>query len=108
LLAGFRQGTTIRGKNCALLLSHPIVSRKPGKIAWPGGFAETFRRLAHIVCVSQNRCHDSLSFRFDNGRITRTFLHDVPPLAAALVCLAALSCWAGFLYVRRRLQVTGL
>lgn len=49
-----------------------------------------------------------LSFRFDNGRITWTFLQEVPPLATALVCLGALSCWAGFLYVRRRLQVTGL
>jgi hypothetical protein len=49
-----------------------------------------------------------LSFRFDNDRITWTFLHDVPPLAIALVCLGALSCWAGFLYVRRRLKVTGL
>jgi hypothetical protein len=49
-----------------------------------------------------------LSFRFDDGRITWTFLHDLPRVATALVCLAALSCWAGFLYLRRRLQVTGL
>jgi hypothetical protein len=49
-----------------------------------------------------------LSFRFDNGRITWTFLHELPPLAAALVFLAAFSCWAGFLYVRRRLRVTGI
>jgi hypothetical protein len=49
-----------------------------------------------------------LSFRFDNDRITWTFLHEMPHLAAALVCLGALSCWAGFLYVRRRLEVTGL
>jgi anti-sigma factor RsiW len=49
-----------------------------------------------------------LSFRFDDGRITWTFLHEAPSLAMALVCLGALSCWAGFLYVRRRLHVTGL
>ena len=49
-----------------------------------------------------------LSFRFDNGRITWTFLEGMPPLATALVSLGALSCWGGFLYVRRRLQGTGL
>lgn len=49
-----------------------------------------------------------LSFGFANGRITWTFLHGTSPLAAALVCLAALSCWGGFLYVGRRLQSTGL
>ena len=49
-----------------------------------------------------------LSLQFDNGRITGTFLHQMPPLAMALVCLGAGSCWAGFLYLRRRLQVTGL
>src|SRR5262245_33984761 len=49
-----------------------------------------------------------LSFRFDNGRITWQFLHETPPLGAALVVLAALSCWAGFLYVRRRLGATGI
>ena len=49
-----------------------------------------------------------LSFRFDNGRITWTVLHEAPSVAVALVCLGALSCWACFLYVRRRLQVTGL
>jgi anti-sigma factor RsiW len=49
-----------------------------------------------------------LSFRFDNGRITWRFLQDFPPEAMAVVCLGALSCWGGFLYVRRRLQGTGL
>ena len=49
-----------------------------------------------------------LSFRFDNGRITWRFLQDMPPEATALVCLGALACWAGFLYVRRRLQGTGI
>jgi len=49
-----------------------------------------------------------LSFRFDHGRITWRFLQEAPPLAMALVCLGALSCWAGFLYLRRRLRVTGL
>ena len=49
-----------------------------------------------------------LSFRFDNGQITWTFLQETPPVATGLLCLSALSCWAGFLYVRRRLQVTGL
>lgn len=49
-----------------------------------------------------------LSFGFHNGRITWKFLDSTPPLGAALVCLAALTCWAGFLYVRRRLQATGL
>ncbi len=49
-----------------------------------------------------------LSFRFDNGRITWRFLQDMPPEATAVVCLGALACWGGFLYVRRRLQDTGL
>lgn len=49
-----------------------------------------------------------LSFRFDNGRITWRFLQDAPPEATALVCLGALACWCGFLYLRRRLQGTGL
>lgn len=49
-----------------------------------------------------------LSFRFDNDRITWTFLRDAPGYVAALIGLAALSCWGGFLYVRRRLQGTGL
>src|SRR5262245_5236335 len=49
-----------------------------------------------------------LSIRFDHGRITWTFLQEAPPVALALVCVGALSCWAGFLYVRRRLQGTGI
>jgi hypothetical protein len=49
-----------------------------------------------------------LSFRFGNGRIRWTFLQETPPLGTVLVCLGALSCWAGFLYVQRRLRVTGL
>ena len=49
-----------------------------------------------------------LSFRFEDGQITWTFLHEVPPQAMVLICLGALSSWAGFLYVRRRLQSTGL
>ena len=48
------------------------------------------------------------SFQFANGRITWTFMQGMPPQATAVVCLAALSCWGGFLYVRRRLQATGL
>jgi hypothetical protein len=50
-----------------------------------------------------------LSFRFDSDRgVTWTFLRDMPPLASALALLGALACWGGFLYVRRRLQSTGL
>ena len=49
-----------------------------------------------------------LSFRFDNGRITWNFLREMPPAATALVCVAAIACWSGFLYVRRRLEGTGL
>jgi len=49
-----------------------------------------------------------LSFRFSGRQITWTFLQEAPPLETALVCLGAVSCWAGFLYVRRRLQATGL
>ena len=49
-----------------------------------------------------------LSFRFDNDRITWTFLRDTPAYGTVLVCLTALACWGGFLYVRRRLQGTGL
>jgi anti-sigma factor RsiW len=49
-----------------------------------------------------------LSFRFAGRQITWTFLQDAPPVVTAVVCLGALSCWGGFLYVRRRLQGTGL
>jgi hypothetical protein len=49
-----------------------------------------------------------LSFRFSNGRITWMFLQETPRYITAVVCLGALSCWCGFLYVRRRLQGTGL
>ena len=49
-----------------------------------------------------------ISFRFDNGWITWTFLQQMPHPATALVCLGALTCWGGFLHVRRRLQGTGL
>jgi hypothetical protein len=49
-----------------------------------------------------------LSFRFDNGRVTWSFLQDVPLQGAVLVFLGAIACWGGFLYVRRRLQGTGL
>jgi hypothetical protein len=49
-----------------------------------------------------------LSFRIDNGRIAWMFLQDMPPAATAVVCLGALACWSGFLYVRHRLQGTGL
>ena len=43
-----------------------------------------------------------------SDRITWGFLRDAPPLATALVWTAALGCWGGFLYLRRRLQSTGL
>jgi hypothetical protein len=49
-----------------------------------------------------------LSFRFGDRQITWVFLQEAPPLVTALVCLGAVSCWGGFLYVRRRLQGTGL
>jgi hypothetical protein len=49
-----------------------------------------------------------LSFRFANGGITWTFLQEAPPQLTALVSLAAVACWGGFLYVRRRLLSTGL
>ena len=49
-----------------------------------------------------------LSFGFDDGGIYWTFLRQAPPLAMALVCLGAVGCWGGFLYVRRRLRVTGI
>jgi hypothetical protein len=49
-----------------------------------------------------------LSVGFDHGQIKWTFLQEMPPHVTALVCLCALSCWGGFLYVRRRLQGTGL
>ena len=49
-----------------------------------------------------------LSFRFDHGQITWRFLQEMPLPAAALVGLGALSAWAGFLYLRRRLRGTGL
>jgi len=49
-----------------------------------------------------------LSFGFHNGRITWAFFEPAAPLATALVCVGALACWSGFLYVRRRLQGTGL
>jgi len=49
-----------------------------------------------------------LSFRFAGGSIRWTFMQEAPPDVTALVCLAALGSWGGFLYVRRRLQGTGL
>ena len=49
-----------------------------------------------------------LSFRFDNGHITWQFFRDAHPAATAIVLVAALGCWCGFLYVRRRLRGTGL
>ena len=49
-----------------------------------------------------------LRFRFGDGRIRWTFLQEMPPETTALICLGALACWGGFLYVRRRLQGTGL
>ena len=49
-----------------------------------------------------------LSFRFHEGRITWTFLQQTPALITALVCLGALMCWGGFLYVRRRLEGVAL
>ena len=49
-----------------------------------------------------------LSFRFDDNRITWTFLGDAPPSAAAFVAVAALASWVAFLSVRRRLHSTGL
>ena len=49
-----------------------------------------------------------LSFTFDHGRVRWTFLTGAPPAAVALVCLGAVGCWGGFLWVRRRLEVTGL
>jgi hypothetical protein len=48
-----------------------------------------------------------LSFRFNDRQITWTFLQEAP-LLTALVCLGAVTCWGGLLYVRRRLQGTGL
>jgi anti-sigma factor RsiW len=47
------------------------------------------------------------SFGFHNQRIVWRLL-DMPPQIALLVCLAAMACWGGFIYVRRRLQGTGL
>ena len=49
-----------------------------------------------------------LSFGFDGGRIRWRFFDETPLPATALVCLGALACWTAFLYVRRRLQGTGL
>ncbi|HTK76851.1 MAG TPA: hypothetical protein VL371_16410, partial [Gemmataceae bacterium] len=49
-----------------------------------------------------------LSFRFSNGRITWMFLQESPVALTVAVGLAAASSWGGFLYVRRRLEGTGL
>ncbi len=49
-----------------------------------------------------------MSVRFGDGRIRWIFLQEMPLPATALVCLGALTCWCGFLYVRRRLRGTGL
>jgi hypothetical protein len=49
-----------------------------------------------------------LSTQVDNDRITWRFFRDMPLAVTGLAVLAALSCWGGFLYVRRRLQSTGL
>ncbi len=48
-----------------------------------------------------------MSFVFTD-QITWTFMRDMPPAVTALVWLGALACWGGFLYVRRRLQGTGI
>src|SRR5690242_8481946 len=48
-----------------------------------------------------------LSFRFDNDRITWTFLHDAPNWLVPVIAAAG-TCWAGFLYVNRRLKSTGI
>ena len=49
-----------------------------------------------------------LSFRYAGGQITWTYLQEAPPYVTAVIGLAAVTCWGGFLYVRRRLQGTGL
>jgi len=49
-----------------------------------------------------------MSFAFHNHRLTWMFLQDMPPATTSVVCLAAIACWGGFFYVRRRLEVTGL
>lgn len=49
-----------------------------------------------------------LSFRFNKGGITWQFFRDAPPAATALVSVAALVCWCGFLNIRRRLRNTDL
>lgn len=48
------------------------------------------------------------SFRIDNGRITWYFLRDASSWTTAVVLVAGLTCWCGFIYIRRRLRVTGL
>jgi anti-sigma factor RsiW len=49
-----------------------------------------------------------LSIGFDRNGITWKFLQEAPAHVTILVCMGALTCWAGFLYVQRRLQSTGL
>jgi hypothetical protein len=41
-------------------------------------------------------------------RISWIFMRDMPNAVTALVWVVAAACWAGFLYVGRRLQATGL
>lgn len=48
-----------------------------------------------------------LSFQFGEGGVRWVFLEG-PLLQPALILLAALACWGGYLYVRRRLQGTSL
>lgn len=48
------------------------------------------------------------SFRFERGGVVWTFVQGTSGLAMGLVCLGAVGCWSGFLYVRRRLEGSGL
>jgi hypothetical protein len=49
-----------------------------------------------------------LSFRFHKGGVSGMFLQEMPVQLTALVCIGAMACWGGFLYVRRRLRGTDL
>ena len=49
-----------------------------------------------------------ISFGFNHDSITWMFLQQAPAYETIFVCLAALTSWGGFLYVRRRLRSTGL
>jgi len=113
LVEEFLQQDSDLARTAEALRSHPLP--EPALALQPTHEKETLDTTKRLLCLRGILMGLAifltmlpLSFRFDNGRITWTFLKEGPPQATALVCLGALACWSSFLYVRRRLQGTDL